>query len=115
MKEYLLAVAHTNYTNIYKHRKICPIFRLIFFPRKVLGIIYIEMLIDIASFVISKPHIITLSYSAPFTVVLTRRFSLRMVSLMGGVMVGCGYFLSGFVTRMELMYVTFTITGMLDA
>ena len=53
-----------------------------------------------------------LPYSAPLTIVLTRRFSFRMVSFVGGIMVGCGYFLSGFVEQMELMYLTFTIVGM---
>ena len=53
-----------------------------------------------------------LLYSAPLTIVLTRRFSFRVVSFVGGIMVGCGYFLSGFVEQMELMYLTFTIVGM---
>ncbi|XP_060568972.1 monocarboxylate transporter 4-like [Ruditapes philippinarum] len=48
---------------------------------------------------------------APFANCLCKRYSFRLVSLIGGIMVGCGYFLSGFVTRIELMYLTFTIIG----
>ncbi|XP_060598536.1 monocarboxylate transporter 12-like isoform X2 [Ruditapes philippinarum] len=48
---------------------------------------------------------------APLANCLCRRYTFRLVSLVGGIMVGCGYFLSGFVTRIELMYLTFTIIG----
>ncbi|XP_060568975.1 monocarboxylate transporter 12-like isoform X2 [Ruditapes philippinarum] len=48
---------------------------------------------------------------APLANCLCRRYTFRLVSLVGGTMVGCGYFLSGFVSRIEFMYLTFTIIG----
>ncbi|XP_060568979.1 monocarboxylate transporter 12-like isoform X2 [Ruditapes philippinarum] len=48
---------------------------------------------------------------APLANFLSRRYSFRTVSFTGGLMVGCGYFLSGFVTRIELMYLTFMMIG----
>ena len=52
-----------------------------------------------------------LNFPAPLTVILAKRFSFRSVAFAGGIFVGCGYFLSGFVKEMKLMYLTFTVVG----
>ncbi|XP_045163293.1 monocarboxylate transporter 12-like isoform X2 [Mercenaria mercenaria] len=47
----------------------------------------------------------------PVANLLSKRFTFRRVTIVGGIMLGSGYFLSGFVKKMELMYLTFTLCG----
>ncbi|XP_060593172.1 monocarboxylate transporter 12-like [Ruditapes philippinarum] len=47
----------------------------------------------------------------PIANLLSRKFSFRKVSFIGGVLLGLGFFLSGFVPRMEYMYITFGVVA----
>lgn len=45
----------------------------------------------------------------PIANMLSIKFSFRLITLIGGVLLGAGYFLSGFVKVMEYMYITFGV------
>ncbi|XP_045193175.2 monocarboxylate transporter 12-like [Mercenaria mercenaria] len=47
----------------------------------------------------------------PFANLLSRKFSFRKVCFVGGIFLGLGFFLSGFVPRMEYMYITFGVVA----
>ncbi|XP_060568973.1 monocarboxylate transporter 9-like [Ruditapes philippinarum] len=83
---------------------------------KAFGVLYTEMLDHFSAGSGNTAWIGSITWFlvhvlAPLASFLCRRYSFRLVSLVGGLMVGCGYFLSGFVTLIELMYLTFTIIG----
>ncbi|XP_053375243.1 monocarboxylate transporter 12-like isoform X2 [Mercenaria mercenaria] len=48
----------------------------------------------------------------PIANFLCKIYTFRRVTTIGGILVGLGYFLSGFVTRMEYMYLTFLCAGL---
>lgn len=48
---------------------------------------------------------------SPVANMLSRRFSFRRVSFVGGILLGFGYFLSGFCRKMEFMYLTYGLCG----
>lgn len=43
---------------------------------------------------------------SPISNLLSKTYSFRRIVFAGGVLMGCGYFLSGFVRQMELLYIT---------
>lgn len=48
----------------------------------------------------------------PIANLLSKNFSFRKITFIGGIFMGFGYFLSGFVPQMEYMYITFgVVTG----
>ncbi|KAL4234385.1 hypothetical protein ACF0H5_006032 [Mactra antiquata] len=47
----------------------------------------------------------------PFSNLLCRKYSFRIVTFIGGISLGLGYFLSGFVPRTEYMYLTFGLVS----
>ncbi|XP_045173281.2 monocarboxylate transporter 12-like [Mercenaria mercenaria] len=56
---------------------------------------------------------LTLLYClGPIANLLCKLYSFRRVTMVGGILFGLGYFLSGFVTKMEYMYFTFFSTGL---
>ncbi|XP_045193180.2 monocarboxylate transporter 12-like [Mercenaria mercenaria] len=48
---------------------------------------------------------------SPVSNLLSKTYSFRKITFIGGVLMGIGYFLSGFVARMEILYLTLGLCG----
>ncbi|XP_045173163.2 monocarboxylate transporter 12-like [Mercenaria mercenaria] len=60
---------------------------------------------------IGSISVILLFGLGPVANLLCKIYTFRRITFIGGILFGLGYFLSGFVTRMEYMYLTFISTG----
>ncbi|XP_053392833.1 monocarboxylate transporter 12-like [Mercenaria mercenaria] len=94
----------------------CDVYMFVVGSVKAYGVLYTEMVDYYSSGSGNTARIGSIARTlyfglGPVANLLCRRYTFRRVAFTGGILVGLGHFLSGFVTKMEFMYLTFLMTG----